>query len=407
MSRIEFHRKAHYFIAILVAFTLPFGKFTPLFIGLLLVNWIVEVDFKAKFNNFIKNKLAVLFVLLYLIHVLGLIYTNNMASGLFDIQVKLSLVIFPLIFASRPLTKVELSRVFYAFTIGLVYASIYMISRAVSLYFIENEVAFFYQEFSALLHTSYMSMYMNLAIVWLLITLFKSENEQPFSKISSSFLILFFSFIIILLASKSGILTLALIFIGVLLYLILFRKKYLIGVLGIVFIASSLVLINRFAPAVANRMDSFLSAIHTESNTETTESTSVRMLIWESSNQVIKNNFLFGVGTGDAKDALNAEYSKSNIANALNHNLNAHNEFYQIFICLGLIGFIILVLSLFYPFVYYSKTIDYLYVIFLLIITFNFLTESMLETQAGVMFYAFFNAILGLKNNEDVEKKKI
>lgn len=407
MSRIEFHRKAHYFIAILIAFTLPFGKFTPLFIGLLLVNWIVEADFKTKFDNFIKNKLAVLFVSLYLIHVLGLIYTNNMASGLFDIQVKLSLLIFPLIFASRPLTKVELSKVFYAFTIGLVYASIYMISRAVSLYFIEHEVAFFYQEFSALLHTSYMSMYMNLAIVWLLITLFKSENEHPFSKISSSLLILFFSFIIILLASKSGILTLALIFIGVLLYLILFRKNYLIGILGIVFIASSLVLINRFAPAVANRMDSFLGAIHTESNTETTESTSVRMLIWESSNQVIKNNFLFGVGTGDAKDALNAEYSKNNITNALNHNLNAHNEFYQIYICLGLIGFIILVLSLFYPFVYYSKTIDYVYVIFLLIIIFNFLTESMLETQAGVMFYAFFNAILGLKNNDDVEKKKI
>jgi O-antigen ligase len=407
LSRIEFHRKAHYFIAILIAFTLPFGKFTPLFIGLLLVNWVVEADFKTKFDNFIKNKLAILFVSLYLIHVIGLIYTNNVESGLFDIQVKLSLLIFPLIFASRPLTKVELSKVFYAFTIGLVYASIYMISRAVSLYYIENEVAFFYQEFSALLHTSYMSMYMNLAIVWLLITLFKSENEQPFSKISSSLLILFFSFIIILLASKSGILTLALIFIGVLLYLILFKKKYLIGVLGIMLIASSLVLINRFAPAVANRMDSFLGAIHTESNTETTESTSVRMLIWESSNQVIKNNFLFGVGTGDAKDALNAEYSKSNIANALNHNLNAHNEFYQIFICLGLIGFIILVLSLFYPFVYYSKTIDYLYVIFLLIITFNFLTESMLETQAGVMFYAFFNAILGLKNNEDVEKKKI
>lgn len=407
MSRIEFHRKAHYFIAILIAFTLPFGKFTPLFIGLLLVNWIVEADFKTKFNNFIKNKLAVLFVSLYLIHVIGLIYTNNMASGLFDIQVKLSLLIFPLIFASRPLTKVQLSRVFYAFTIGLVYASIYMISRAVSLYFIEHEVAFFYQEFSALLHTSYISMYMNLAIVWLLITLFKPEDEHLFSKISSSLLILFFSFIIILLASKSGILTLALIYIGVLLYLILFRRNYFVGVVGIVLIASSLVLINRFAPAVTNRMDSFVGAIHTESNTETTESTSVRMLIWESSNQVIKNNFLFGVGTGDAKDALNAEYSKNNIANALNHNLNAHNEFYQIFICIGLIGFIILVLNLFYPFVYYSKTIDYLYVIFLLIITFNFLTESMLETQAGVMFYAFFNTILGLKNNEDVEKKKI
>lgn len=408
MSRIEFHRKAHYFIAILIAFTLPFGKITPLFIGLLLVNWIVEADFKTKFNNFIKNNLAVLFVSLYLIHVLGLIYTNDMASGLFDIQVKLSLFIFPLIFASKPLSKIELYKVFYAFIIGLVYASIYLLSRAVSLYYFENEIAFFYQKFTSLIHSSYISMYLNLAIVWLLLEYFNKKREEiRFSKLATIVLMVFFSFIIVLLVSKSGLITLALIYISTLCYLILVRKKYIIGALGIVLIVSSLVLVNRFAPAVQNRIDNFLGAIHTESNTETTESTSVRMLIWKSSNQIIKNNFLFGVGTGDAQDVLNAEYSKKNITNALNRNLNAHNEFYQVFICLGIVGFIILVLNLFYPIIYYSKTADYLYVIFLLIITFNFLSESMLETQAGVMFYAFFNSILGLKHNENIENKKI
>lgn len=408
MSRIEFHRKAHYFIAILIAFTLPFGKITPLFIGLLLVNWIVEADFKTKFNNFIKNKLAVLFVSLYLIHVLGLIYTNNMASGLFDIQVKLSLLIFPFIFASKPLLKIELHKVFYAFTIGLVYASIYLLSRAVSLYYFENEIAFFYQKFTGLIHSSYISMYLNLAIVWLLLEYFNKKREKiRFSKLATIVLMVFFSFIIVLLVSKSGLITLALIYISTLCYLILIRKKYIIGALGIVLIVSSLVLVNRFAPAVQNRIDNFLGAIHTESNTETTESTSVRMLIWKSSNQIIKNNFLFGVGTGDAQDVLNAEYSKKNITNALNRNLNAHNEFYQVFICLGIVGFIILVLNLFYPIIYYSKKADYLYIIFLLIITFNFLSESMLETQAGVMFYAFFNSILGLKHNENIENKKI
>lgn len=408
MSRIEFHRKAHYLLAILIAFTLPFGKFTPLFIGLLLVNWIVEADFKTKFNNFFKNKLAILFVSLYLIHVIGLMYTNNMESGFFDIQVKLSLLVFPLIFASKPLSKVQLSKVFYAFTIGLFYASIYMLSRAVSLYYLENEMAFFYQEFSALLHTSYISMYMNLAIVWLLIEFFKKEQENiQFSKLTSILLVVFFTFIIVLLTSKSGLITLSLIYIGILFHLTFVRKKYLVAALGIIIISSSLILVSRFAPAVANRMDSFLGAIHTESSTETTESTSVRMLIWESSNQVIKNNFLFGVGTGDAKDALNTEYSKNNITNALNHNLNAHNEFYQVFICLGLVGFILLILNIFYPLIYSSKKADYLYVIFLLIVAFNFLSESMLETQAGVMFYAFFNSILGLKNNQDIQNKII
>jgi hypothetical protein len=31
---------------------------------------------------------------------------------------------------------------------------------------------------------------------------------------------------------------------------------------------------------------------------------------------------------------------------------------------------------------------------FIVLIAFNFLFESMLETQAGVVFYAFFNAYL-------------
>jgi len=408
LTRSEFHRKSHVVLALLIAFTLPFGKFTPLFIGLLLINWLIEGDLKTKFNAIIKSKFAVIFISFYLLHVLGLLYTNNLDSGFFDIQVKLSLFVFPLIFASKPLPKSQLSNVFYAFTIGLVYASIYMLSRAVSLYYLENEVAFFYQEFSALIHTSYISMYMNLAIVWLLLEFFKKEQENIlFSKPTSILLVVFFSFIIVLLTSKSGLITLSLIYISILFYLILVRKKYLVGAIGIVMIASSLLLVVRFAPAVANRMDSFLGAIHTKSSSETTESTSVRMLIWESSTQVIKNNFLFGVGTGDAKDTLNTEYSKNNITNALNHNLNAHNEFYQVCICLGLVGFILLVLSLFYPLIYSSKTADYLYVIFLIIVAFNFLSESMLETQAGVMFYAFFNSILGLKNNQDIQNKII
>jgi hypothetical protein len=36
----------------------------------------------------------------------------------------------------------------------------------------------------------------------------------------------------------------------------------------------------------------------------------------------------------------------------------------------------------------------YLYFVFILLFSVNNLVESMLETQAGVVFYAFFNAFL-------------
>ncbi|MCZ2223858.1 MAG: O-antigen ligase family protein [Chitinophagales bacterium] len=403
MTRIAFHKKAHYFIAILIAFTLPFGKLTPLFIGLLLINWLVEGNLISKLKSLVNNKLAILFTLLYLVHLIGLFYTNNMESGLFDIQVKLSLLIFPLIFVSNPLSKSELSTVFFAFTIDYYTLPILFDYKSCFLYFIENEMAFFYQEFSALLHTSYMSMYLNFAIVWLIINMFNTVENFPFSKISSSLLIVLFSLIIILLASKSGILTLLLIYIVALFYLIIVQKKVIIGTVSVILIVLGLFFTQRYAPTVTSRLDNFIEAIYSESSTETTESTSVRMLIWKSSNNIIKENFLLGVGTGDAKDALNVEYSKNNITNALKNNLNAHNEFYQIFICLGFFGFVILMLNIFYPIIFYREKNNLLYTYFLIIIAFNFLSESMLETQAGVLFYAFFNSIMGLKTNEKSE----
>ena len=60
-------------------------------------------------------------------------------------------------------------------------------------------------------------------------------------------------------------------------------------------------------------------------------------------------------------------------------------------------------LNIFYPIIFYREKNNLLYTYFLIIIAFNFLSESMLETQAGVLFYAFFNSIMGLKTNEKSE----
>lgn len=402
MNRTEFHSKSHYVLAILIAFTLPFGKFTALFIGLFLTNWIIEGNLLIKFKATFKNKFALLFIGLYLIHIIGLLYSQNRTVGLFDLQVKLSILIFPLILSSKPFNKKEVSTLFLSLVIGLIYTSLYMLSRSISIYFTTHENTFFYQDFSVFIHTSYISMYINVAIVWLLTTIFKATNEdKPFSNLASILLILFFSLIVILLSAKSGIVTLALILFSLIPFLIFYKKKYIVGFLGIFSIITGIFLINSFAPKVISRVASFVTAISTSNDNKTTESTSVRLLIWDSSNQVIKNNFLLGVGTGDAKDELNKEYEKKGITNALTYNLNTHNEFYQIFVCLGFFGFIILLSNLFLPLYFSFKTNDYLLLFFLLIVAINFLSESMLETQAGVMFYAFFNSLLCFKKSND------
>ena len=125
------------------------------------------------------------------------------------------------------------------------------------------------------------------------------------------------------------------------------------------------------------------------------------MLIWSASNQVISENLLLGTGTGDAKDALLVEYANRGMTGALSHKLNAHNEYYQVFVSIGLIGFLLLLMCLFLPLYNGFTSSNWIYILFLLIIILNFVSESMLETQAGVLFYAFFNSLLCFNRNND------
>lgn len=395
ISRGQFHSKTHFFLALLVAFCLPIARLTPIFIVALVINWVLEGDFKNKFKTVLQNKFACLFIGFYLLHIIGLIYTQDMASGLFDIQVKSSLLIFPLIICSRPFDVRQTTLVFYALIAGALTSSLILLSVASYHYFVFGEHLFFYGEFSILTHPSYLSMYLNVVMLWIMIDLSHEKERTSLPIVFSVFLLLFFSVIIFLLSSKMGLFNLLLIYIGFFLYFIISRKKYLLGVLGIIAVVFSIYLAIRYVPDVTNRVKRSISAFtspgidHTES-----ESTAVRLLVWKAARVVISENPLLGVGTGDVKNELMKEYSKEGLTGALEHKLNTHNAFYQVFAALGIIGFISLVAVFIVPLVASFKSVHIMYSLFLLLVILNFLTESMLETQAGVMFYAFFNSIL-------------
>jgi O-antigen ligase len=392
VTRIGFHNKCHYILALLIAFTLPFVKFTPIFIGLIFVNWLAEGGLLVKLKRVFSNKCSLLFVLFYTAHIIGLLYTENLDSGFFDLEVKLSLLIFPLVISGKPFSKKEVSHVFVALIVGLVYASFYMLSRSLSLYLINGENAFFYGNLASYIHTSYVSMYMNVAIVGLFLSLLKKEDKL-FSNISSILIITFFVIMIMLFSSKTGVMVLIVSFLSLLGYFVFYQKRYLLGTLGFALMVLGLFLISQFSPKIMMRVNNFVEAVTSDNENDDAGSTANRIMIWGSSNQIIKDNFFIGVGTGDVKDELNLKYEKEGIENALKRNFNAHNEYYQVFLALGVLGFILLSLGLIYPLIKSYNSRDYLYIGFLIIIGLNFFTESMLETQAGVLFYAFFNSI--------------
>ncbi|MCD4746889.1 MAG: O-antigen ligase family protein [Bacteroidales bacterium] len=117
-----------------------------------------------------------------------------------------------------------------------------------------------------------------------------------------------------------------------------------------------------------------------------------RIEYWKASLGIIKNNLLFGVGTGDLNIAFKDYYEKVNSALKTEWRRRSHNQYLHIFVGLGLIGFLWFIFSLFYPPFITGKMFDYFYFIFFATAILSMFTEDTIESQAGVTFFAFFNS---------------
>lgn len=126
-----------------------------------------------------------------------------------------------------------------------------------------------------------------------------------------------------------------------------------------------------------------------------------RFEFWKAALGIIKENVLFGVGTGDIKNAFELEYDKMKSPLIKEWRLRSHNQYLSITVAFGIIGLIWFLITLIYPMILFNKTFDYLYITFFLIAIVSFFTEDTLETQAGVTFFAFFNSFfLFIKRNK-------
>ena len=75
-------------------------------VGIWIIDGAVNKDFKEKWQRFSHNWVALLLVSLYLLHVVGLIYTSDFQYAFKDLRIKLPLLILPFVLSSmRPLCK--------------------------------------------------------------------------------------------------------------------------------------------------------------------------------------------------------------------------------------------------------------------------------------------------------------
>jgi len=384
-----------------IAFFLPLSpSVIPFLIIGFAITWILQGDFRQRLKKLKLNYLAYLFMFYYVLHLIGMLYTDNISAGSFDLETKLSILIMPVLFAtSKPMPREQINRVFQLFVIGNLVAVIFCLANAFYMYGASEDIGdFFYGSLSLFYHASYFAMYLSLSIAILVIYLI--ENRTLFPKygnfISMALAILFAGFII-LLSAKSGVITL-LVIIGILaVYYTIGKKNYLKGTVIILVTVTGVASLIMVSPVVQQRIDGMIMIWNTDTdslNKESIESNTARRFVWQAVAEVIEDNWLIGTGTGDVKDVLVKKYESKGFVGIQQERLNAHNQFLQSFAALGLLGVIVLILCIVWPMWIGIKNKHYLVSLFLLIILINALTESILEVQAGIIFYAFFNSLL-------------
>lgn len=384
-----------------VAFFLPvFGRVVPPLITLMFLNWLIDGRFVKNFRLLFRDSFrwqTLSLATLYVLYLAGISWSANKAYGWFDLEIKLSLLVFPLIFSTLPLSLLDQrERIFRAFVAGGVAGSLILLGHA----FWNDRTnavadAFFYIPLGWHFHPSYLSMYLNLALVYLMIKYQDEHINRPVRLLITG-IIIFFMLMTMLLSSKAGLLAMFAVTGAVAAFSMIGRRRLFPGMnfLGMLFVV--LLFSWFFAPYSFSRFSAVNPALSSkqEAPRSSSESNADRVAIWKASVGIIQDNFWFGTGTGDVKDALMHSYSTGKIMPAYRLRLNAHSQYIQTFITLGITGFLTLMLMILIPVIRAIRIRDQLYLMFLLVFAFNILVESMLEEQAGVVYYTFFNTLL-------------
>lgn len=404
MLKQEIADKIKYFLMIVFTVLLPFNKkLIPAVIAIWTIIWLIEGRFLKKFQQLKLSLPLILLIVFFLIHLLGLFYTQNMKSGWFDIEVKLSLIVMPLIILDN---KLILDRRYFNYLLKIFVFSnliVNMICLGQSLYKYSIKFDWYmltYYNFSIFHHTSYSSMYLLFSIAIIFYLIFTKDIKTRRSVFLYSLIIVFFLVSLYFISSRSSIIALFVLIMFVIFAYIIKYKKYLVSaIILVLFIGGLITAIN-----VNHRFNEYYHKIGQTINSTLENgfrnSSDERLQAWSVAFDISKQNILLGVGTGDIKDELMLKYKENNMTEHLEKKFNTHNQFVETLLGLGIITFLLLVFILLY--ITFKKN-SILITMFGLIIVMNFIFESMLNTQAGVTFFAFFFVLLVYGFNEKIK----
>jgi O-antigen ligase len=376
---------ADYILALLILLFPAYNRLMPILIVFLGLSLLRERKGLKEFSSLFNFRSPFLwFVVFYSTHVMGLLYSTDLSYAYTDLGIKASFIILPVLLAwanwkmsMRQVIDLLLSGLFAACLIAYGYAvfrSIYNQEDNHWAYFTESYFSFF-------MHRSYFATYLALGTLLAVNRYFTSRSRLWI------FLALLFSVSTVLTFSKAGIILLFMIMIPMVIILSARHYSIKVGLVLSGLTVAGVVVMFTAIPTIKVRFSKMIEGatkVQTVNN-PTIESSASRAIMWSTAMGLFSENVVIGVGTGDVSNALDERNLELGNTGVAEKSLNAHNQYLNTAVQLGLAGLIPLLLIFITSFVRAVKTKLIEGILLTLILFLTLMFESFLETQAGII----------------------
>ncbi|SFC95973.1 O-antigen ligase family protein [Algibacter pectinivorans] len=237
----------------------------------------------------------------------------------------------------------------------------------------------------------YLTLFVNVAFVFLL----KLKENNKLSNKLFWFFSFYYLLFVLLLSSRSGLGVFILLFIGYVNFIMPKTNKDRVKGVTITLLFLSIALGVIFTnPILKYRVMSVLNPSEEHKHLNFSNQ-SIRLIKWKNALEEIKEAPILGHGIGDYKNKLLQRYRINDFKVGLKHEYNAHNQYLDTMLQVGVLGLLVLVLLFFYGLNSPGFEIKFIFGIFLI----SFITESMFGRHWGVVSFTLFSCFLRQNND--------
>ena len=443
----ETHQKIYFWALAYLCFSVPFmSKWLPFTIGVvvLVLNFLAEGNLFSRLKKAISTPWVLLFVLFYVLHLISAVYSANFSEANRDLFLKLPLLIIPIALLSVALSESQKKKLYSFWILAIIIAACFLLGQAYINYTDTGHVRYwFYTTLAGDKHPAYFSMYCITAII----LLFQGKFEK-WKMLSLIFLLL----MVFLLSSRMQILVLLTIFFVKVCHELVQRKKVRpIVIIAFVGFLSLFLSENARNKTRLNTVQKEIRQLFSQDFKRST-----RGAIWNFGLQTLQESPWIGYGNGDEFEVLNhaiqskVQLKESDVVTLANktiqdssimkslyataerrgwdksdlhfryaiwklnkdsdspynkfykHYYNYHNQFLQSWATSGILCLLVLLAVFFVSVKIGIQHKDFKLLAIAFLLAMSFMSESMLERQYGVIYFALILPIMMLESRKSV-----